>query len=399
MHEEEVEPLLDQTLSIVIKHWVTFTEDTRTFAYQLVEHVLGLHNELLQDVFGTMPSLASIPVLSKFDTTISKMKDTMDVRSHFIAFSRRCSSENATVVEQALTELVSYLSRHEEFLHRSVISEQPDPAVMHLVRSLLDCCVKFNATSESITLLSARCLGHIGCLDPNRVDSIKEKKEILVLSNFGKMEETFDFVLFFFQHVLVDAFLSASNTRAQGFLAYAMQNLLRFCNLNSAITQRSRDVVDEKYQRWLELPEAVRNILTPFLTSKYTVTIGAAGSGCTYPLFSPGVSHADWLRSFVQNLLQSGRGDNARSVFGVCSRIIKGQDISIASFLLPFAVLNRVVGGTQKEKDDLHGELMNILTYPLPENRNEVHEAILLCTQVSNTIRRPPGNLDDIHVL
>lgn len=398
MHEEEVEPLLDQTLSIVIKHWATFTEDTRRFAYQLVEHALGFHNELLQDVFGTMPSLASIPVLSKFDNKINKMKETMDVRSHFIAFSRRCLSENATVVEQALTELVSYLSRHEEFLHRSVISEQPDPAVMHLVRSLLDCCVKFNTTSESITLLSARCLGHIGCLDPNRVDSIKEKKEILVLSNFGKMEETLDFVLFFLQHVLVDAFLSASNTRAQGFLAYAMQNLLRFCNLNSAITQRSRDVVDEKYQRWLELPEAVRNILTPFLTSKYTVTIGTAGSGCTYPLFSPGLSHADWLRSFVQNLLQSGNGDNARSVFGVCSRIIKGQDISIASFLLPFAVLNRVVGGTQKEKDDLHGELMNILTYPLPENKNEIHEAILLCSQVSISIRRS-HNSDDIHVL
>ncbi|KAL4785846.1 hypothetical protein BJX76DRAFT_366638 [Aspergillus varians] len=382
LHEEEVEPLLDQTLSIVIKHWVTFTEDTRKFAYKLVEHISESHNDLLRDIFGTMPSLASIPVLSKFEAKINKMKDTMDVRSHFMAFARRCLSDNATVVEQALTELVSYLLTYEEFVHRSVLSEQPDPAVVHLVRSLLDCCVKFNTTSESITLLSARCLGHIGCLDPNRVDSIKEKKEILVLSNFDKMEETFDFVLFFFQHVLVDAFLSASNTRAQGFLAYAMQNLLRFCNLNSAITQRSRGVqADEKYQRWLDLPETIRNTLTPFLTSKYTVTIRAVSSSCSYPLFSPRLSHAEWLRSFVQNLLQSGSGDNARSIFGACSCIIKGQDILIASFLLPFAALNRVVGGTQKDKDDLQCELMNILAYPLPENRNEVHEAILLCSQ------------------
>ncbi|KAL4956177.1 hypothetical protein BDW69DRAFT_181790 [Aspergillus filifer] len=382
LQEEEVEPLLDQTLSIVIKHWATFTEDTRKLASDLVEHILEAHGDLLLDIFGTMPSLASIPVLCNFEAKLNKMKDKMDVRAHFVAFARRCLSENATVVEQALRELDVYLSKHEEFVHRSVLSEQPDPAVVHLVRTLLDCCVKFNTTSESIALLSARCLGHIGCLDPNRVESIKEKKEILVLSNFDKMEETFDFVLFFFQHVLVDAFLSASNTRAQGFLAYAMQNLLKFCNLNSAITQRSRGVqADEKYQRWLELPETVRNTLTPFLTSKYTVTIGAVGPSCTYPLFSPGLSHADWLRNFVQSLLQSAHGDNARSVFGVCSRIIKGQDISIASFLLPFAVLHRVVGGTETEKDDLQNELMHILAHPLPESRNEVHESILLCSQ------------------
>ncbi|KAL2866806.1 protein kinase MEC1 [Aspergillus lucknowensis] len=382
LHEDEVEPLLDQTLSIVIKHWATFTEESRKSAYELVEHFLGTHNEMLQDIFSTMPSLASIPILSKFEDRLNEMKNRMDVRKHFLAFSHRCLSENATVVEQALAELVYYLSEHEEFVHRSVLSEQPDPAVANLVRSLLDCCVKFNTTSESITVLSARCLGHIGCLDPNRVDSVKAKKEILVLSNFEKMEETFDFVLFFLQHVLVDAFLSASNTRAQGFLAYAMQNLLRFCSLNSAVTQRSRDVqADPKYRRWLGLPEAVRNTLTPFLTSKYTVTVGAPSSNCNYPLFLPHLAHADWLRLFVQDLLQNGNGDNAKSVFSVCSRIIKGQDISIASFLLPFAALNRVVGGNAKEKDDLQCEILNILSHPLPETNNEVYETILLCSQ------------------
>lgn len=387
LHEDEVEPLLDQTLSIVIKYWNAFHEQSRNFAYRLVEHILETHSELLQDIFGTMPSLSSIPVLAGFEAKINALKDKMDVRSHFVAFARRCLSENATVVEQALSELVSYLEEHAEFVHRSVLSEQPDPVVAHLVRSLLDCCVKFNAASETIALLSARCLGHVGCLDPNRVDTIKEKRNIVVLSNFDKIEETFEFVLFFFQHVLVDAFLSASNTRAQGFLAYAMQSLLQFCSLKSAITHRSRDIqADEKFRRWLDLPETVRNTLTPFLTSKYTVTVGAAGNGCTYPLFSPGISHADWLRNFVQNLLQYGNGDNARTVFHVCSRIIKGQDISIASFLLPFAALHRVVGGTQKEMDNLKNELLNVLTHPLPENRNEVHEAILLCSQVGTMV-------------
>ncbi|KAE8348829.1 protein kinase [Aspergillus coremiiformis] len=382
LYDEDIEPLLDQTLSIVIKYWSMFTEDTRKCAYELIEYILRDHAELVREVYSTMPSLASIPVMSSFDSELMELKGKMDVRSQFLAFIRRCQSENATVVEQALTELVPYLFEHEEFLHRTVLSEQPDPVVAQLTRSLIDCCVKFNMSSDVITLLSARCIGLIGCLDPNRVDSIKEKKDILVLSNFDSMEETFDFVLFFLHHVLVEAFLSASNTRAQGFLAYAMQNLLRFCGLDSAVTQRSRDVQgDEKYRRWLELPEAVRNTLTPFLTSKYTVTVGAVNSNCTYPLFSAELTHGEWLRTFVQDLLEKGSGDNARLVFSVSSRIVKGQDISIASFLLPFAVLNRIVGGTGKEKEDLLHELTSVLSHPLPDTTNHIQETILLCSQ------------------
>lgn len=387
LDEEELEPLVDQTLSIVIRYWDTFTDETRRYAYELVDHILKSRSNLVRDIFSTMPSLSSIPMMAQLATEISSMKEHMDVRNQFSAFVRRCQSENATVVEQALTELVPYLTKHEEFLHSSVLSEQPDPVVAQLARSLLDSCVKFNTNSNSIALLSARCLGRIGCLDPNRVDSVKEKKDILVLSNFQRMEETLDFVLFFLQFVLVEAFLSASNTRAQGFLAYAMQNLLRVCNLDSVVMQRSRDIQeDEKYRRWLELPEGVRNTLTPFLTSKYTVSVAAVSSACNYPLFSPGMTHGEWLRTFVQDMLQKGSGENAQLILSVCSRIVKGQDISIASFLLPFAVLNRIVGGTEEEKRVLQCELTNILSHPLPDGDNDVRENIILCTQVSQGI-------------
>ncbi|GKZ51429.1 serine/threonine-protein kinase M1, partial [Aspergillus brasiliensis] len=382
LQEEEVEPLIDQTLSIVIRYWDNFTEDTRKQASELVGYIMQSHHDLVRDIFDTMPSLASIPILSKHEATLNSMKEKMDVRSHFVAFIRRCQNDTATVVEQSLRELVPYLSQNEEFIHRSVLSEIPDPVVAQLTRSLLDCCVKFNTSSDVITTLSAECLGLIGCLDPNRVDTVREKKGILVLSNFDSMEETFDFILFFLQNVLVETFLSASNTRAQGFLAYAMQNLLRFCGLDSAVANRSRDFrADEKYQRWLELPETVRNILAPFLTSKYTVTIGTLNTNCSYPLFRVGLTHGNWLRSFVQDLLQAGNGDNAKLVFSVCSRIVKGQDISIASFLLPFAVLNRTVSGSAKEKEDLRCELVHVLSHPLPDTNDYIHENIILCSQ------------------
>ncbi|KAJ6104203.1 hypothetical protein N7523_010523 [Penicillium sp. IBT 18751x] len=383
LSEEDIEPLIDQTLAIVIRYWDRLTGDSRIHAYQLIDHILTNHPNLVRDTFNTMPSLASIPELASFETKINELRTQMDVRSQFLALIRRCQSENATVVEQALDELLPFLSGNEEFLHVSVLSEQPDPVIAQLTRALLDCCVKFNTISDSITLLSSRCLGLIGCLDPNRVETVKEKRDILVLSNFDRMEDTVEFVLFFLQHVLVEAFLSASNTRAQGFLAYAMQNLLKICNLNTAVTQRNRDLDqgDEKYQRWMELPESVRNTLTPFLTSTYTVTVVGATHKVAYPLLSNKMTHSEWLRTLVQDLLQAGNGDNAKLIFAVCSRVVKGQDISISSFLLPFAILNRIVGGTEPELQDLQLELMNVLSHPLPDANNSVRETIISSSQ------------------
>lgn len=385
LSEEDIEPLIDQTFAIAIRYWNRLTADSRQRACQMVNYILTKHPNLVRDTFTSMPSLASIPEMAQFDAEISKLRLQMDVRSQFLALVRRCQSENASVVEQALEELLPFIAANEEFLHVSVLSEQPDPVVAQLTRGLLDCCVKFSNSAERITLLSTRCLGFVGCLDPNRVETIKEKKDILVLSNFDRMEDTVEFILFFLQHVLVDAFLSASNTRAQGFLAYAMQGLLRICNLNSAATQRSRDLEgDEKYQRWMELPESVRNTLTPFLTSTYTVTVVASNSKVGYPLISSDITHNEWLRTLVQDLLLNGSGDNAKLIFSVCGRIVKGQDISISSFLLPFAVLNRVVGGTEQEQQDLRQELMSVLSHPLPDTNNDIRETIISCSQVGH---------------
>ncbi|KAJ5778568.1 hypothetical protein N7520_001814 [Penicillium odoratum] len=379
---EDIEPLIDQTLAIVIRYWDRLADESRKHAYQLIDHILKNHPNLVRETFNTMPSLACIPEMAAFEAQINELRADMDVRSRLLALIRRCQSENGTVAEQALTELLPFLSKNEEFLHVSALSEQPDPVIAQLTRALLDCCVKFNTSSDRITLLAARCLGLVGCLDPNRVETIKEKKDILVLSNFDRMEEIVDFTLFFLQHVLVDAFLSASNTRAQGFLAYAMQGLLKICTLDTAVLQRSRDLQDdEKYRRWMELPEGTRNTLTPFLTSSYTVTLVVTNPTVEYPLFSPEKTHSEWLRTLVQDLLQVEREDNAKLVFSFCSRVVKGQDISISSFLLPFAMLYRIVGGTVQEHKDVQLELITVLSHPLPDTNNNARETIISCSQ------------------
>lgn len=382
---EEITALVDPTFAIMAQYWEYFDPKSQQQAHDAVSHLLKSHDSIVRHAVKTIPSLASIPLMSKFEEELGTIRAQMDVKHQYQAFSERCRNENITVVFRALIELESYLTKHQRFLHEASMHEQPDPVVSQLVRSVLDACVLFNESHTDISVLCAKCIGLIGCLDPTRVEAVRDKKDMLLLSNFGEAEETRDFVVFFCREVLVKTFLSATNSRSQGFLAYAMQELLNFIQFDTSVMVRSRDVpFDTNYYRWVVLPESVKNTLTPFLNSKYVVTAGVTQRPCKYPVYNPGMAHQHWLRTFVFDLLRKGVGDNVQRIFPVLGRIIRGQDISISNFLLPFAALNVVVSGTESQNLETAGELLAVLDYTLPESEPAVRDNMILCSQVSD---------------
>ncbi|KAL9104639.1 MAG: hypothetical protein Q9163_000443 [Psora crenata] len=380
--KEDIAPLVDPTFALIVQFWDSFSPDVQKQAYDMVSLLLKSHPVMIRDIVHTLPSLEQVPLMRKFEEELGKLKAQMDIKHHFQAFSQRCQSENSTVIIRALSELAQYLEEHQSFLHDAANSEQPDPILGHLTRALLETSVLFSSSDIAIADLCARCLGMIGCLDPTRIEAARDKKEMLVLSNFTRDDEVRDFIIFFLREVLVKAFLSATNSRSQGFLAYAMQELLSLGDFEASIRPRSRDAPsDANYRRWMKLPESMRTLLTPFLDSKYFVTAGVAQPPCTYPLYTRDMGHAQWLRRFTFDLLKKDAVEGRiHTIFSVLSRIIRFQDIAIASFLLPFAALNVVVDGSNDDKTDIGRELLNVLAHPLSEQASQ-KESTILCSQ------------------
>ena len=398
LSEDDIAALVDPTFAIIARYWDTFRPDVQQKGYEMVELLLKSHSSLIRDIVSTLPSLATVPLMSKFEDELGKLKVQLDVKHHFQAFSQRCQSENATVVERALAELAQYLEIHQSFVHDTANSEQPDPIVGKLTRVLLDTAVLFSMTNPNIAVLCARCLGMLGCLDPTRIEAAREKREILVLSNFTKDDEVRDFIIFFLREVLVKAFLSATNSRSQGFLAYVIQELLAMGDFEPSIRPRSRDAsLDANYLRWQTLPESMRTLLTPFLDSKYFVTAGVTQPKCIYPLFKMEMTHSQWLRTFTFDLLKRDASESmVQSMFSILSRIVRFQDASIATFLLPFAVLNVIVDSDDQGKQNIAYELLNVLAHPLPDN-SSTKDKIILCSQVS---KAQPLKIDSIiHIM
>ena len=381
--EDDLVGLIDPTFALLVEYWDSFSPARQSEAHDMISRLLKTRASIIREIVHTLPSLAGLPLMSKFEDELDKLKSQMDVRHHFQAFGQRCQNENATVVSRALHELIKYLNENEDWLHEQASAEQPDPVVSQLSRSILDTFILFRDSNPDLSTLCAKCLGLVGCLDYTKTEALKEKKDLVVLSNFDDQDEVREFVIFFLREVLVKAFLSATSSRNQGFLAYAMQALLTTGDFQSSLGARSRDGTHgANYRRWVSLPESMRALLTPFLDSKYFVTAGVAHQPCQYPLYNPDISYRQWIRMFTLDLLKKDVGnENVRSLFSILSRIIRSQEIAIAEFLLPFAILNVVVNGSDAEKADIVRELLTVLERPLSD-QSTVRENAILCSQV-----------------
>ncbi|KAH8154219.1 uncharacterized protein LAJ45_01987 [Morchella importuna] len=369
---EVISPLLVQTFSVILQYWNDFQDDARKRAQEIITHFFNKYSRTIEKDVGMIPSLALIPSSSHFETQLKEWRCSIDVKQRFDLLSRRCRHENVAVVEQALIELTGFIRENQAFIHTAAINEQPDEVVPQLIRTLLDVVVAFKNTDLNsnpkvqlnIQRLCAESLGLIGAVDPNRVETTREIRDMMVLHNFEKADETVEFVVFFLEEKIVKAFLSATDTKVQAFLAFGMQELLRFIEVGVDVSRSRGARVPHSTvaaERWASFSTTARSALTPFLGSKYILQQKAQVSSCSYPVFSLNKTHRSWLHLLLMDLLSKARGVNAEGIFSTCGRMLKGQDISISLFLLPFVTLNVIIAGEDIDRKNIASEILAVL--------------------------------------
>ncbi|KAI1642826.1 uncharacterized protein F4817DRAFT_277367 [Daldinia loculata] len=370
LEEEDVEALIETTFFLISHYWSSFDEATQKLTRNLIESLLEKESVVLEAMISKLPSFSHINNLLDIEAQLSKLRQPVDSRTAFSLLAERISHENDGVVLLALRELVSYLQRQQDYLQASAVSEQPDSVVPILARSLLDCSSRYNGVHGEISDLCTQCIGLIGCLDPNRVETVRAERQIVVKSNFEHAGETTDFVIYILEEVLVKSFLSATDTNLQGFLSYAMQELLDRSDIRAAVEMQGSREAAPIYRKWLTMSENAREVLIPFMTSRYVVQ-PMAPQKTEYPIFRPGKTrYANWMRNLTLDLMRKPQAPFAQLIFEPLCRVIRIKDLSTAEFLFPYVVLHIVVGEdtTDEERSNVLNELLNVLQHEVPNN-------------------------------
>ena len=409
LEDDDVEAMLESTFSIILQHWSALDKETQDIAQGTLRYLLKDRKRLIRVSIFNLPSLSRFKELADVNNELQGYRTATDTSNAFSIFSRRLGKENAGVVYQALIELKVYLGDNQAFLQASAVSQQPDSVVGLLVRSILDTCVKFNRSHRNIAQLSAECMGLIGCIDPNRVESVRERREMILISNFQEPGESTDFVLFALQEVLVPAFLSTTDTYLQGFFSFSMQKLLEVVDFRRIcgpiIRDGQRDSTDPLYVKWQSLPPTVQDTLTPFLSSRYI--LGDLNKAkVEYPIFDI-ISkrhernepterlYGPWLRTFVSDLLSKPFNLHATIIFSALSRAIRIRDTAVAKFLLPYLVVHVVLEGSDQNRDEIKRELLSVLEFKLPDDSTSLRrDEWKSCLEVSS-FQLEPASITD----
>ncbi|KAK0671217.1 hypothetical protein QBC41DRAFT_344886 [Cercophora samala] len=376
MEDTDMEALLEATFYLVRFYYNSCDEETRLFLKSLLQDLLSKHRQIIMDYSSKLPSLSQIDELRDIGEEVEGLRPRLSIKETFAVFSQRLAHENPGVVEYALTELVAYLQKHQEYLQTSAISERPDTILTTLTRSILDCSVKYNGWQPSITRLCAEALGLIGCLDSNRLETTREQQHIVVIHNFEDASETTDFVAFVLENVLVKAFQSTTDTKFQGYLSYAMQVLLEKTDFKVAFRMAGEGESEPVYRRWLAFTDSTRETLIPLLSSSFLLA-PLPKQSTEYPIFKPGKKpYSAWLKAIVFDLLRSSQNAFSEMIFEPLCRLIKVKDLTVTEFLLPFVVMHVILGQSDPSvfSPRIKAELLAILNYQPPRTASYVEK-------------------------
>ncbi|KAK9244664.1 hypothetical protein V1506DRAFT_540841 [Lipomyces tetrasporus] len=366
--------LLQLTVSVTFNYWGTFSPRSKTVARNMLE--LVIQSDVLQRLRITeIPSRSeSLPELKDIVSNMKrKLRPVSGDLSQLRGLTERCRHENFSVVHEALLELRSFLIERQFSLYSMSLLNSPDANITDIFQTLLIACHRYADSKIEIAKLAAECIGWLGSPDASKLNDHSDVQGTVVVYNFEEDAENIHFVLTFLDQYLVPAFRSSTDTKAQLFLAYAMQQLLKFCGLNPTTVTPAGG--EKTYMKWIELSEASKVTLTPLLTSRYDLNSSLGGLQ-KYPIFKRTRDHRAWLQSFTLDLLcrasvmllsslesviSAGTASQEIDIFYLFSKIINNQDLSIANFLLPFMVQHVLGKGTSEERNSILGEILAVL--------------------------------------
>ncbi|BFZ53960.1 serine/threonine-protein kinase M1 [Savitreella phatthalungensis] len=375
-----------QTFCLTLTLWEDCDARERAELHEMLQWLITTKAGVVKDLAYHLPRLSAMQGLQdladSFELHVGR-RSKLGISRLFKALAEVCSNDNVMITEQGLIELRAMLQDREADLYMELLKEARDPNVDLMLRSLLNVCSR--QPESTMSDLAIDCLGRLGAVDPVRYDGVSNKSRFVLLHNFEDedAEETVRFVQILLDEHLVDAFTSETTSNTQNLLAWAIQELLRFCGLDE--TARAPIVANsptDVQQRWMSFRRTVRDAMAPLLSSKWEAPVRGRKPEVTFPIFSSSPNYRRWLWRFLQNLLSHGHGNNAKQLFSVLSRIQREEDVDLCNFVLPYVFLNVSIHCTEAKRKELIAELKSVLSGEITAHGMAEEQGRLACESI-----------------
>ena len=364
----DIGPFVGRTTAALVANWAAFDDEDRKIGRSIIMEIADNARHLtsyLDDVVG----LDHIPELREAAIKLTAVRKNWNFSRQLSKLLDRVKSKNVAIAITSIRELRDVLVANPKHLAALSEGDSFQPLIANTIHCLL---AASSRDSEFVGFcdLAHECLGIIGALDPDRFMSASESHTMTIMSNFTDPEESIDFAIHLIRDLLVDAFRATNDTKLQGHLAYAIQELLQFCEFSPKLLQNtSNGSVSLKIRnRWMSLPKDQHETLTPLLESRFTLTDGSTTT-FNHPIYPTMPTYREWIQSWTMDLISQimastapDRGTrDSQAIFGVFRGVLRNQDVTVAHHILPHLVLNVLLSGGQSAREQIGKEINSVL--------------------------------------
>lgn len=313
-------------------------------------------------VLDDVPSLDSIEAdVPDVAQRVRATRRVWDDEAYFQHILDRVAHDSAAICVQSLHELRTFLQERRGCVEAWTTGNVFHALVGRCVRALMAVAAR-TELSPSVPPLCLECLGLLGAVDPDRLEMPPEEPIFVLLSDFDNVDESIGFAQRLLVDLVVPAFRATSDTKHQAALAYAIQELLKFCQFTPALLEANAPsrVMEKVRRRWAQLPEDILPTLMPLLNSRYVVQLAEPRARAA-PFYVHTTSYRDWIQSWTLALIRQARAGDAATLFGLFASVVRDYDVGISQWLLPHLVLHTLVSGDDAQRRAVLDEARAVL--------------------------------------
>ena len=344
MRYADLGPFVGRTTGAIVANWQHFEPIERKIAIAIVSEIASNSANLMEYV-DEVVNMDHIKELKTAGEQLTSTRRSWSFRTRLQKLAEQVSRQNVAVATSAVRELRNFLLANQHELASLSQGDTFDPLTGDLIKAVLQ--TSRRGMDDHLRRLSLECLGIIGALDPDRLDIKVEVTTMTIVSNFNEPDESVDFAIHLIRDLLVDAYRATNDTKLQTHIAFAIQELLKFCGFSQKVLQSSNASMPLKTRsRWSMFPKDQHETLTPLLESRYTLT-DAVPQICPLPIYPKTSTYREWVQLWTSHLLgivmaqppHSKAVRDSQSIFGVFRGVLRNQDVNVAHHLLPHLVL------------------------------------------------------------
>lgn len=373
------------TSAAIVAFWNILSLSARETARQALDYIIHVEDVSIRNYLREIVDLSIIKELQPLSVELKRLRGSTSPQEDLRRILEQSSSDNLTVVLQALQELKTFLMFGEngKYIQEITSGDMFDPMVGHILASLLSAACRDNGESgEPLRRLSFECIGLLGAIDPDRCEISPRTTNLVVLKNFTDEEEAIVFAIHLIQDLLVGSFRSTSDIKYQNFLAYSIQELLTFCRFTPAIVaDRGSSVSFKTRKLWNSLPKHVLETVTPLLEARYTLT-ERSSQEVQLPIYPAQSTYREWIQLWVTHLISRTSGPMSQKLFGVFRSAVRSKDVVVAHHLLPHLVLHILLSGNDDDAHVVRTEMITVLEDQVDTGSHSPSDKKLLSAQV-----------------